>query len=254
MIPGFSLERFTHDGETRDVYRRGTGPGVVVMPELPGITPEVARFATWVADAGFSVYLPDLFGTPMKPVSRWYVYGAMARACVSREFRVFASNASSPIVDWLRALARTAHAEQGGKGVGAVGMCITGNFVVALMLDAKVLAPVMSQPSLPLQNKGALHLSPEEIAGAKKRIAEDGARILGLRFHRDPFCPAERFARLREEFGEAFESIEIDPRHGDQTRLKPIHSVLTTHLIDRDGEPTKDALNRTLAFLKEQLL
>ncbi len=227
------------------------------MTEIPGITPQVARFAQWVADAGFSVFMPQLIGTPMKPLTRSGALLEIARVCISREFRVLAANESSPIVDWLRALARDAHAQCGGPGVGAVGMCLTGNFALSMMLDAPVLAPVLSQPSLPggftAKARAALHASPAAIAAAHEKIDQHGARILGLRFHGDPMCPPERFKRLREEFGDAFEGIEIDSKHANPDAMKPAHSVLTTHLIDAAGEPTRAALDRTLAFLTEQL-
>jgi dienelactone hydrolase len=250
---GFQSTNVTHLGETREVFRAGTGPAVIVMSEMPGITPAVAQFGRTVAAAGFSVYMPYLFGQTMRPMTPGYTVGTMLRACISREFRVLAANASSPIVDWLRALANEAHQEQGGKGVGAVGMCFTGNFALAMMLGTKMLAPVLSQPSLPFFNKAGMHVSPEEIAAAKRLIAEDGARILGLRFHGDPFCPGERFQRLRETFGDAFESIELDPASGNPAGPKPVHSVVTNHLIDEAGQPTRAALDRLLAFLAEQL-
>jgi dienelactone hydrolase len=180
------------------------------------------------------------------------------KACISREFRVLAANQSSPIVDWLRALARHAYSERGGRGVGAIGMCFTGNFALAMMLNAPVLAPILAQPSLPFavtrSRRGGLHASSEELRAAHEKIDRDGARILALRFIQDPMCPKERFDRLRDEFGAAFEAIEIDERHANPRGPKPAHSVLTNHLIDETGEPTREALERTLAFLKEQLM
>ncbi|MFT3774319.1 MAG: dienelactone hydrolase family protein [Minicystis sp.] len=152
-VAGFTETSFTHEGATRAVYRRGAGPAVVVMHEIPGITPQVAAFATRVADEGFSVFLPHLFGTPNKPLTVPYAMGQLARACVSREFSVLAARGSSPITSFLRALCRHAHAEIGGKGVGAIGMCLTGNFALALMVDPVVMAPVLSQPSLPFPNR-----------------------------------------------------------------------------------------------------
>src|SRR5262245_5896041 len=143
-LDGFSEGRFTHDGVARPVYRRGSGPGVVVIHEIPGITPPVAAFARRVADAGFTVALPHLFGTPNKPLSTMYALGQGLRACIDREFAVLASRRSSPITDWLRALCRDLHGEIGGKGVGAIGMCLTGNFALALMVDPSVMAPVLS--------------------------------------------------------------------------------------------------------------
>jgi dienelactone hydrolase len=83
-LAGFDLSAFDHDGVSRPLYRRGEGPGVVIVHEIPGITPEVARFARIVADDGFGVFLPQLFGTPNKPLSASYALGQMARACISR--------------------------------------------------------------------------------------------------------------------------------------------------------------------------
>jgi dienelactone hydrolase len=256
-VPGFDLDTFTALDQTRDVYRRGSGPAVIVMAEVPGITPPVARFAARVADAGFTVFMPQLFGTPNRAESLVYSAGVIVRLCISREFKLLAAHESSPIVDWLRALARHAHAQCGGKGVGAVGMCVTGNFALAMMLDAPVIAPVLSQPSLPFSLtrtlSGALHASSRELTAAHDKIDGEGARILGLRFTGDPMCRAARFDHLREEFGEAFEAIEIDDRHANPEGPRPPHSVLTRHLIDADGQPTRAALDRTLAFLREQL-
>lgn len=65
-----------HDGITHTVYlRRNTGPAVVVMHEIPGMTPELIRFADRVWEAGFSVYAPTLFGTPEKPMTAPYTAG-----------------------------------------------------------------------------------------------------------------------------------------------------------------------------------
>lgn len=256
-LEGFREERFAHSGTERPVYRRGRGPGVLVMHEVPGITPPVADFARRVADAGFSVALPQLFGTPGRPLSAGYVASSFARACLSREFHVLASGRSSPITDWLRAEARALHAECGGPGVGAVGMCLTGNFALALWMEPGLLAPVCSQPSLPLPlgraRREALHLSEEELANARRRAAR-GERALGLRFTRDPMCPPERFERLRRELGEGFEAVEIDSSRGNPHGIpRTAHSVLTNDLVDAAGHPTREALERTLAFLRERL-
>src|SRR5215831_16429479 len=187
-LEGFDSFDFTHDGKTRTVYRRGKGPAVVVIHEIPGIYPAVEEFARRVADERFTVYLPHLFGTPGRPFSFGYVLGEITRACVSREFRVFAVNQSSPITDWLRALCRKAHADCGGPGVGAIGMCLTGNFALALMVDESVMAPVLSQPSLPFpitrHHRDGLHLSSEDLETVKKR-ARLGCGVLGLRFTAD---------------------------------------------------------------------
>ena len=257
-LAGFESFAFTHDGKTRDVYTRGRGPGVVVMHEVPGITPEVARFATRVADAGFTVYAPHMFGTPGRPETLGYALSSMLHCCISREFKVLAANESSPITDWLRALCRRAHTDCGGPGVGAIGMCMTGNFALALMVDESVLAPVLSQPSLPssltqAQREG-LHLSPADLEVVKRRAAA-GVSVLAMRFTGDPLCRAERFDRLRRELGNGVETIEIDSSPGNPHGLpKAAHSVVTRALVDQEGHPTRAALDRVLGFFKERLV
>lgn len=256
-LEGFTVAPMTLDGVERDVYRRGTGPGVIVMHEIPGITPTVARFARIVADAGFSVLMPNLFGTPGRPMSMPYAAGQLARACINREFSVFAANGTSPIISWLRALCAAAHAELGGPGVGAIGMCITGNFALALMVEDAMMAPVLSQPSLPIGlsrcAKRGLHLSEEDLVTVKRHAAA-GVPVLGMRFTHDFMCAGERFERLREELGEAFEGIEIDSSRGNPHGIpRQAHSVVTHDLVDEAGHPTRVALDRVLAFFEERL-
>ncbi len=256
-LSGFAEFPFTHDGKTRSVFRKGSGPGVVIMHEIPGITPEVRAFGERVAHAGFTVFMPHLFGTPDKRFSTGYMLDSMVRACISREFSVLAAHKSSPICDWLRALCRHAHAELGGKGVGALGMCLTGNFALALMVDEAVMAPVLSQPSLPFSigkdRSAALHLSDDDLCVVKRRAAS-GVGVLGLRFTHDPLCRAERFQRLRDELGGGFEGIEIDSSPGNPYgHPRSAHSVLTKDLIDKEGQPTRAALERVLAFFAERL-
>ncbi len=257
MLAGFDSVTKTLLGVPRTVHRRGEGPGVLVMHEIPGITPEVARFARTVADAGYSVALPELFGVLEKPISGGYVLGQMARACISREFHVLAAHGTSPITDWLRALARDLHEEVGGKGVGAIGMCLTGNFALALMMEPSLMAPVLSQPSLPFPfgkaRRRALHVTPEQLACVKERAAE-GVGVLGLRFSHDPMCPPERFETLRRELGDGFEGIEIDSGPGNPHGLtRMAHSVVTTDLVDEAGHPTREALDRVLGLFEERL-
>ena len=258
MLDHYDSSEFTHDGTTRTVFVRGEGPGIVVMTEIPGIYESVAEFADRLVDAGYRVYLPDLIGTPGKPFSNGYAVKSMARACIAREFHVLASRGSSPITIWLRALARKAHEECGGPGVGCIGMCLTGNFGLAMMVDESVMAPVLSQPSLPFPfgaaRRAALHISDADLEIVKKRVEENGCKVLGLRFTGDPMCPPERFDTLRKELGDGFEGIEIDSSkdnpHGNPGEA---HSVVTRHLIDEEGHPTKAALDRVMSFYAERL-
>jgi dienelactone hydrolase len=257
-LADFTAFAYLHQGKERIVYRRGTGPAVIVMHEIPGITPQVARFSRYVADAGMTVFMPSLFGIPGKPATALYAARQLAGACISREFRVLAANRSSPIVDWLRALARRAFAELGGRGVGAVGMCLTGNFALTMLLERCVVAPVLSQPSLPLPltrgKAAAVHATSEAMANVRTRCVEDGLKVIGLRFAGDPICPPARFKTLQRQLGEGFEAIELADATANGRASKPAHCVLTLHLIDADGEPTKAALEKVLRFLRERLL
>ena len=257
MLDGFTETEFSYDGVSHPVHRAGEGPGVVIMHEIPGITPQVAEFAERVVAAGFHVALPEMFGTRGKEIAGGYVLGQVVRACISREFHVLASRGSSPITTWLRALCRQVHADQGGPGVGALGMCLTGNFALSLMVDPCVMAPVLSQPSLPFpiggDKRAALHISDSDLETVKERVAQ-GAGILGLRFTNDIMCPGERFETLRQELGDGFEGIEIDSSKGNPHGLaQTAHSVVTTDLIDEANHPTREALDRVLEFFDERL-
>lgn len=259
LTPAWSESIFTHGGLTHPVYRRGTGPGVVVIHEIPGITPPVARFADSVVEAGFTVLLPHLFGEVGRPKTGGYTVAQVARACVSREFQVLAARQASPVTEWLRALARGLHAELGGRGVGAIGMCLTGNFALAMAVDPAMMAPVLSQPSLPFPFtagcRRGLHVSDADLATIQGRCAPDGLRVLGLRFTGDPTVPDARFAHLREAFGASFEAVEIDSSPGNAAGVpRTAHSVVTEHLVDEPGHPTRAARDRVLAFFREQLL
>lgn len=251
-------EKFAFDDGrwTRNVYKRGSGPAVIVIHEMPGLHPLVIRFADRVAAAGMTVYCPHLFGEPGRPAS--HPLGALTMLggiCIRREFNVWAADKSSPIVEWLKALSRKAHAECGGRGVGAVGMCFTGGFALAMMTEPSVVAPVLSQPSLPLgaskpQRAAGIGASPAEVSCARKRFDEEGLSMIGLRFYGDPFVPDARFDTYRREFGDKFEAIEIDPKDAAPGGLKHPHSVLTINLAE-DG-PTKEAERRVLAFFRER--
>lgn len=256
-VAGFTSATFEHEGVHKTIYRRGSGPGVVVMHEVPGITPKVADFARRVADDGFTAVMPHLFGEVGKAPSVPYSLGQIARACVSREFYVLSTRQSSPVTVWLRALCRSLHEELGGPGVGALGMCLTGNFALSLMVDSSVMAPVLSQPSLPFavlgKHRRALHLSAEELATVKERSAT-GVKVLGMRFTGDIMCPRDRFDRLRTELGDGFEAIEIDSSKGNPHGIpRTAHSVVTEHLVDEEGHPTRAALQRVLGFFHEYL-
>jgi dienelactone hydrolase len=256
-LEGFTKESFEADGKRRDVYRMGSGPAVIVISEIPGITPRVADFGRRVAAAGCTAVLPSLFGQPGRAPSGVYALQSIGPACISREFSAFARKKTSPVTVWLRKLAAAEHERCGGPGVGVVGMCFTGGFALAMMVDDVVLAPVLSQPSLPFplskKFKADLGISDTDLSRVKERTAA-GTCVLGLRFSNDPFCFEARFETLRRELGDAFIAVEIDSAPGNPYgHPKQAHSVLTEHLIDKEGTPTRAALDQTLTFFREKL-
>ncbi len=266
----FESDSFESDGVSHPVYRKGSGPAVVVITEMPGISPMVLGFADRVVELGCSVVLPDLYGTAGRDPFRGpvvsnavYLAGSMIKGCISRDFTVYALDRTSPIASWLRALARHEHARCGGKGVGAVGMCFSGGFALAMATDPSVVAPVLSQPALPLplgkKRKAAIDVSDDDLDTIAGRCSAEGLRVLGLRFNGDQLVPAERFAFLSERLGDGFIAIELEQADGNPASLEsPLvsahHSVLTTSLIDEEGQPTRQALDRALDLFRDRLL
>jgi len=259
-LDDFAPRDITFDGVSKRVYITGSGPAVIVMSEMPGISPQVARFARWVRAAGFTVYMPSLFGRDGAVPQAEEGMAVLQRACLSAEFRALTGGASSPVTHWLRALARLAHRECGGPGVGAIGMCFTGNFALTMMLEPAMLAGVLAQPSLPLKEPAALEIAPEEIAAVRDRLERDDLTVLAYRFAGDKVCRAERFTAYAAALGERFVARTL-PDSAANTDVAPFfaqrvpfpHSVVTQHLIDRAGEPTVAARDEILAFFARRL-
>jgi dienelactone hydrolase len=255
----YTEDSFAYGGKSRRVFRRGTGPAVIVIAEVPGITPEVVAFADRVHKLGCTAVLPHLFGVPGEPASGRNSAQVAAWCCVSREFATWATGKTSPITDWLRALGRHELARCGGPGIGAVGMCMTGGFALAMMVDDSVLAPVLSQPALPFpvsrRHRRDVGISADDLEAVRERTRTHQVEVLGLRFTRDIACPPERFERLRHELGESFIGVEIDSSPGNPHGIrKRAHSVLTEDFVDEPGHPTRDAMDRVLGFLRARLL
>lgn len=241
-LADWTLSSFTGGGITRATYTRGSGPGVVVIHEIPGITPKVIDFANEVVDAGFTVVMPSLVGEPGKDLSKQYLFQSMTRICVAKEFSTWATGASSPVSQFLRDLARDVHEQCGGPGVGAVGMCFSGGFALGMMVNGHVAAPVLSQPSLPFavgaRRSADINLSDADLVAVKRRVNE-GCQVLGLRFDQDKLV-GTRFDTLRRELGDGFIAVEYP------SSSKKDHSVLTEQRVD-------DGVQRVLSFFREKL-
>lgn len=257
-LTGWTREPFTAAGFTYDVFSRGSGPGVVLIPEMPGVHPGVLALGNHLVDNGFTVAIPSLFGTPGAPARRIGLVPTLVRGCVAKEFAAFALNKERPVTHYLRALARDLNARTPGTGVGVIGECFTGGFALAAAVDDSVLASVLSQPSVPIAVTAAHKRDPGfsegEMQVIEERAAEGGLCALGLRFSGDPMAPAERFRTLKDRLGDNFEVIEIDSSPGNAGGFNRIaHSVLTLEVREQEGQPAYEARKRVVEFLKERL-
>lgn len=259
-LEDFAVREISLDGAAKRVYIAGSGPAVIVMAEMPGISPHVARFARWVREAGFTVFMPSLFGRDGAVPDADEGAAVFQRACISAEFRALRANASSPVTRWLMALARHAHKGCGGPGVGAIGMCFTGNFALTMMLEPAVLAPVLAQPSLPLREPAGLEISSEELKTVRERLDRENLTVLAYRFEGDKICRAERFSAYAAALGKRFDGRTL-PDSAANLDVAPFfarhvpypHSVVTQHLIDAAGQPTIAARDEILAFFARRL-
>lgn len=259
-LDDFRSRSITIDGASRLVHVSGQGPAVIVMAEMPGISPDVARFARWIRQAGFTVWLPSLFGRDGAFPRAQDGLSVLRRACISAEFHALAGRGSSPVTRWLRGLARLAHAECGGPGVGAIGMCFTGNFALSMMLESSTLAAVLAQPSLPLDDAAAVESDAGELALLRDRLERDDLDVLAYRFAGDRHCKAERFATYASALGSRFVARVLPdsaanpttPEFFQQIIASP-HSVFTAHLVDAEGSPTLAARDEVIAFLRMRL-
>lgn len=254
-IADFTRREFTFGGKTKPVLCLGdTGPAVIVIHEVFGFTPPLARFCRWIAAARMRVYAPVLIGRA--DASNREHAGALdiLRLCVSREFTLFRAGRSSPVVDWLKPLARQAHEECGGPGVGVIGMCLTGGFALSMAVDPVVLAPVLSQPSMPVGKHAALDISAADLAIVKQRACAEGLTLRGYRFEGDTIARHEKFVTLDHEFGAAFTGTELPDSAANPDGMlsegKPPHSVFTRDLIDAAGEPTRQAADDIIAWFQ----
>lgn len=257
-LTGWVSAPFTGAGFTYDVYRRGEGPGVVLMPEMPGIHPGVLALGNYLVDNGFTVAMPSLYGTPGAAALRPGMLPTLIRGCIAKEFSAFALNKDRPIAHYLRALARDLNEKTPGRGVGVIGQCFSGGFALAVAVDDSVLASVLSQPSLPIAVTAKYRrdpgLSEAELQVIEKRAADEGLCALGLRFSGDPMAPGERFQTLKARLGDAFEVIELDSSRGNPDGFGMVaHSVLTLEVRDIEGHPAYEARKRTVEFLKQQI-
>jgi hypothetical protein len=242
-------EASSGSGIARPVLRRrGRGPAVIVMHELPGLTATTVALAEAIWDRGYTVVMPILLGRPRVSGSLVGSLRNVARVCVAREFSALARGETGAIVDWLEALAESEERASGRAGVGVVGMCFSGGFAFAMARHERVKAAVASQPSIPFSfvpgGAGELGVSTEDFACIAAR-ARGGFSVRSLRYQRDPISPGARSRRI-EALPHSF-TVEIP------TWMPWKHSVLSNALDAVVGSDLATALADTLDYLEVQL-
>ena len=258
VLAGWAAEPFTNAGLTHTIHSRGSGPGVVLLPELPGTTPEVLGLAEHLVGAGFTVDVIDLFGEPGRPLSPGYVARSLASVCISREFRAFAKGADRPVAEYVRVAARRLHDRVGGPGVGVIGMCFSGGFALASAVEPAVLAPVASQPGVPFPvtagHRRDIGMSEREADAIGERVRTEGLCLMGLRFSEDSASPRDRFRALRATFGDGWLPVQLNSRPGNEAGIgSNEHSVLTSKDVETPGHPTHEAREQVVGFLRQRL-
>ena len=257
-IPGWRDYDFPWDGYRHEVFERGAGPAVILLPELPGITPEMIRLGELLVDRGFTVAMVSLFGTPGARANRIRQGVTAARLCISFEFRALAVASKRPVTAFIAALAERL-AAQTNRSVGVVGMCFTGGFALAAAVSPHVVASVLSQPSVPFalgrRSKEDPGMSEAELRTVTERAARGDVCAIGLRFSEDRVSRRERLEKLKLRLGDAFEVIELDSWLGNPDGFgRSAHSVLTREVKDDPPNAAHDARERVIAFLTERLV
>lgn len=245
---------FTHGGRTRTVYEKGSGPGVLILHELPGLTPCDLELGRRLEKRGFHVFLPLLFG---KAGADYNLLRATLKACPGSSFNCHSIDGPQGVLDWLRPLCPEIHGrtKDQGTGIGVIGMCLTGSLPLALLSEDAVVAPVLSQPSLPfgsaLDKRRALGISQADLTHAIHARAD--VPILGLRFEKDWISPRDRFDTLEKLFPTRFRGICL-PAHKPHAGSKHSnHAVLSASYCDDPGSSTREAFEETVRFLTARL-
>jgi dienelactone hydrolase len=261
QLEGFTEFPFGANGITHRVFVTGAGPPVIVMHELPGLSPAALRFGRRLAAEHFTVYMPLLFGEP--GTDDWRAN--QRTLCVSQEFAKLEAGVSGPVVDWLRALANDVSATRhNGANVGAIGMCLTGAFAIPLILERCVVAPVAAQAGVPFSTlfravglgQGAwmsqLNVSDTHLEQAAVRANRDGVALMAVRFEKDRICPKERLDRLAAAFGPRLVRHELP----GGSVFSPPHATLTVgyeNAPNDPNEPTRKLFADVVSFLRSRL-
>ena len=254
------------------VFHAGSGPALLLMHELPGLAQPCVDFAGRLIEQGFQVFMPHLIG----PLMNEATLANTLRLCISREFARLKTGVSAPITDWLRDLARHIADRHGHERIGAIGMCLTGAFVIPLLIERSVQAAVASQPSVPFpslltlvfgkrfadpQSEGRINIADADLRAADGCSREAGKALVVQRFTADRLCPSARVAALSSAFAGQVETLEYETSPLRSQSWPPPHALLTSEfnrvnpagLPAPDTDPTQQVLAHLTAFFHRHL-
>jgi dienelactone hydrolase len=252
-MDGWNRFTVSAQGSERPVFDRGEGPAVVVLHELPGLSPDCVSFANRLVRDGFHIFLPLLFGDPCQHAPN----KSLLKLCVSKEFHFFATGKTSPISNWLRGVCSEINRRVDGRGVGVVGLCLTGGLALVLIAEPAVVTAVSSEPAIPFPAhpgyKADLGISEEDLSASRARTESENRRVLALRFSSDALCTTQRFTRLSRALGQQVDFVVIQSPDPEHNIRKTAHAVLTKEYSDEPDHPTFAAYQRVVDFLRTQM-
>jgi len=235
----------------RKVYHIGSGPPLLLMHELPGLSEDTFQLAKTYSKH-FTVYLPLLTGKVGDKKLGKLSLGlqSLRILCLNREIHLLKAKSSSPITLWLRDLCNHIRSQSDYNGVGVLGMCLTGNFAMTLMADDAVLGAVSAQPSLPARPHSALHMSDSDIKNTSNRLDDLGHYMHAYRFKSDVICKAEKFSAIDKTFNTA-ERERVRIKQLEVTAEdENLHSVLV-YSFGAGGDKTKQVYDETVEYFKK---
>jgi dienelactone hydrolase len=238
---------------------RPKGPPVIVLHEMPALSPDLLDLALRVSGEGYAVYVPLLWGGEMENAASKMLFIRRALELrASPEWVAGVADADRPILDRLESLCRAVSTRHPNQRIGVIGNCVTGVFPLALAARVpQVVAPIASQPTLPLtlSRNTQTGLSKADLARLHSRIEKEPTfQILGFRFEGDRVSSPERFAEFDREFRGRFLNYTIPLELYTRDGLKPhVHAVLTNCYSKNPKFATFHAWQECVRFLDAKL-
>jgi len=245
----------------RDVYLGPKrGPGVLLLHELMGLTDDTFDLAARISEEGFTVALPHLFGPAGGKGSLAAGAAGLFDRCIRSQMSILAGSQPRKGTAWLAAAAEWLDERTDSpNGIGVIGMCATGAYAMAAVLDPKVGAVVASQAAGPAFQPGSWG-----IPGGDGQLRETTKGVMALRFRQDCRSASRRVELLPQLMGESPSSSREGP---DDPTLEPSRRGIEVlqgarlHVVWADGsghsvlnvDQVELAVAQVVAFLHRNL-